>query len=123
MIAGDANLDVADGDGRPGAMRALLNDPRLQDPTPKSAGAVAASAQGGANLSHEGDPAFDTADWRDLGPTDPGNLRVDYVLPSVDWQVVDAGVFWPAPDDPLARLLGGEGASRHRLVGVDIDPS
>ncbi|MEL7106002.1 MAG: endonuclease/exonuclease/phosphatase family protein [Pseudomonadota bacterium] len=122
VIAGDANLDVADGDGRPGALRGVLTDPRLQDPMPRSPGGVAAAAQGGANTAHQGDPALDTADWRDDGPNDPGNLRVDYVLPSSDWQVVDAGVFWPAPDDPLARLLGEPGAaSRHWLVWVDID--
>ncbi|MEO1238117.1 MAG: endonuclease/exonuclease/phosphatase family protein [Pseudomonadota bacterium] len=122
VIMGDANLDVADGDGRPAALLALLDDPRLQDPRPASEGGQTAAFQSGANAAHQGDPALDTADWRDARPNDPGNLRVDYVLPSADWQVVDAGVFWPAPDDPLAGLLGEEGtATRHRLVWVDID--
>ena len=89
---------------------------------PASRGGVAAAAQGGANDAHRGDPALDTADWRDAGPNDPGNLRVEYVLPSADWQVEDAGVFWPAPGDPLAHLLGeADAATRHRLVWVDID--
>lgn len=121
IIAGDANLDPVDGDGRPGALTALLTDARLQDPAPRSAGAVeAARAQGGANARHRGDPALDTADWDDDGP---GNLRVDYVLPSSDWQIRDAGVFWPASDDPRAVLLGAPGAeaTRHGLVWVDID--
>jgi hypothetical protein len=72
-----------------------------------------------ADSTHVGNPAFDTADW----PTDgPGNLRVSYVLPSSDLPVTAAGVFWPAPDDPLATLLGQseQGAGPHRLVWVDI---
>jgi len=121
VIAGDANLDPLDGEGRTDAITALLADPRLQDPAPGSAGGVeAAFAQGGANDAHRGDPALDTADWNDDAP---GNLRVDYVLPSSDWQVVDAGVFWPARADPRAALLGAPSAevTRHRLVWVDLD--
>ncbi len=120
VIAGDANLDPIDGDGRPAALNSILSDPRLQDPQPASAGGpAAATEQKGANLDHLGDPAFDTADWRD---DVPGNLRVDYVLPSSDWNVMASGVFWPAPDDPMASLLGDEGVTtRHRLVWVDID--
>lgn len=123
VIAGDANADPNDGESRPEAIHALLGDPRLQDVHPTSPGApLAAMRDGGANLRHSGDAAQDTADWPDAEPTDPGNLRVDYVLASAHWQVIDAGVFWPAPDDPLAALLGdgGNGASRHRLVWVDV---
>ena len=73
-----------------------------------------------ANPGHRGDPALDTADWREDGG--PGNLRADYVLPSADFRILDAGVFWPAPEDPKAGLLGSErdGATRHRLVWVDL---
>ena len=121
ILLGDSNLDPLDGDGLPEAMEALLSDPRLQDPRPASAGGAAAAAeQGGVNVGHRGDPALDTADWDDDGP---GNLRVDYVLPSIDWRVVDAGVFWPAPDSPEAALLSRDGtpASRHRLVWADLE--
>lgn len=120
VIAGDANLDTVDGDGRAEALEGLLTDPRLQDPAPRSDGGVpAAGAQAGANARHRGNPALDTADWDDTGP---GNLRVDYVLPSADWVVTGTGVFWPDPDDPLAALLGDEGAAtRHRLVWVDLE--
>ncbi len=126
VLLGDLNLDPEDGDGRRQAIRALLDHPRLQDPRPTSAGGpAAAAAQGGANAGQAGDPALDTADWRDdRDGGAPGNMRVDFVLPSRRLEIVGAGVFWPAPDDPLARLVAERGRERassdHRLVWVDI---
>jgi hypothetical protein len=115
VVLGDLNLDPLDGAGHREAIAGLLAHPRLQDPRPSSAGGAEAG-QGGANGSHDGDPALDTADWGDDGP---GNLRVDYVLPSADLAVTAAGVFWPAPGEPLADAAAA--ASDHRLVWVDID--
>ncbi len=118
VILGDANLDPLDGDGRPDAIAALLADPRLQDPAPQSPeGARRAAAQGGANLGQRGDPARDTADWDDR-PDQPGNLRVDYVLPSADWTVIGAGIAWPPIPE---RMKKGRSAPRHGLVWVDLD--
>ncbi|TCP39011.1 endonuclease/exonuclease/phosphatase family protein [Rhodovulum marinum] len=118
VVLGDANLDPADGDGRSAAMAAFLADPRLTDPAPRSAGGVvAAETQGGANATQRGDPGLDTADWDDAEPGDPGNLRVDYVLPSAGLRVTGAGVLWPA-EGPLADTVAA--ASRHRLVWVDL---
>lgn len=110
ILMGISNIDPVDGDGRHAAMEALLSDMRLQDPTPKSAGGAAA-----ANTDHAGDPALDTADWSD---PEPGNLRVDYVLPDAKLLVLDAGVLWPAPGEALSETVAT--ASRHRLVWVDI---
>nr|WP_229665990.1 endonuclease/exonuclease/phosphatase family protein [Wenxinia marina] len=113
IVMGNANLDPADGDGRREAIAAVLAHPRLQDPRPASAGGAAA-----ADADHAGDPALDTADWR----PPVGNLRVAYLLPSAGWPVEGAGVFWPAPDDPQAALLGEDGlaAGPHRLAWVDL---
>lgn len=122
VVLGDLNLDPADGDGRREAIHALLAHPRLQDPQPRSEGGTAAATQGGRNDSQRGNPALDTADWRE----DIGNMRVDYVLPSAGLEVTGAGIFWPPPDDPLAALVavspdGRERASSdHRLVWVDL---
>jgi hypothetical protein len=122
VIMGDQNADPLDGDSVDAAIDQLLDSPRVRDPLPSSAGAVeAAELQGGANLTHQGNPKYDTADFND-NPA-PGNLRVDYVLPS-RWglRVRDAGVFWPARSHPLSRLTGEFPfpTSDHRLVWVDL---
>lgn len=94
VIAGNANLDPIAGAGMNEAMASFLLDPRLQDPL-------------------AGQP---NADWSERGP---GRLRVSYVLPAATWSVVDAGTFWPTPDD---NSLSGDhlSAEPHHLVWVDI---
>lgn len=104
VLLGDFNQDRRGGEGIKSAITTLLDDPRLQDPMPQSEGSAIVS----------GDP-FDTADWTD--PV-PGNLRVDYVLPSSDWRILDTGVMWPDPTTELGETAVQ--ASRHRLVWVDI---
>lgn len=121
VIAGDQNSDPLDGDSIPGAIQQLLEHPLVNIRlTPSSEGAVQQSLlQGGANLVHRSDPAFDTADFAD---TAPGNLRADYVLPRKNLQIVDAGVFWPLNTDALFRLVGTFPfpSSDHRLVWIDV---
>ena len=113
VLAGDLNNDPSDGEGLKQPLAGLQQHPFFQDPAPTSTGGDLAGVKDG----HVGPSALDTVDW-----TGPGNLRVDYVLPSTHWEVLDAGVFWPAPDTPEAALLGSDdsGASRHRLVWVDL---
>ena len=112
-ILGLANLDPADGAGRRAAMRDLLGDPRLIDPRPASAGGRAH-----ADADHAGDPGLDTADW-DAAPDGPGNLRVDYILPSrAGLSVIEAGVVWPEGGE-IAEIAAR--ASAHRLVWVDVE--
>jgi Endonuclease/Exonuclease/phosphatase family len=120
VIAGDQNSDPLDGDSIPGSIQLLIEHPLVNTKTtPESAGAVQQNAlQGGANLTHESDPRFDTADFAD---TAPGNLRADYVLPRKNMQIVGSGVFWPLNTDPLFRLVGTFPfpTSDHRAVWVD----
>jgi hypothetical protein len=115
VIAGDQNADPADGDSVDSAIDQLLRHPRVRDPRPTSAGGAEAVDQGGANLGHAGDPALDTADFADGAP---GNLRVDYVLPSKGTKVVGSGIFWPVDADPLYRLTGDYDPSRWPFTGV-----
>jgi hypothetical protein len=130
VIAGDQNADPLDGDSTAGAIDQLLDHPKIGDPGPASVGGPEAAAlQGGANDSHVGDPALDTADFADGAP---GNLRVDYVLPSKRIKVLGTGVFWPDSGDALSRLTGtfdfgqflrdgiGFPTSDHRMVWLDL---
>jgi hypothetical protein len=136
VIAGDQNSDPDDGDslrvnGEPVAAQQLIENPHINAThTPTSPGGPEATAlQGGANLTHVSDPAFDTADFSD---TAPGNLRADYVLPSRNIRIAASAVFWPLRSDPLSRLtgvfdnatwgaVGGFPTSDHRLVWADLD--
>lgn len=93
IIAGGANLDPNRGDGRRDAIAALIADSRLQDPRPTSAKA-----------------GLNTVEWETAG-----RMRVDYLLPSTDVQVLKAGVHWPPTSDQTTDL-----ASRHRMVWLDI---
>ncbi len=129
VIAGDQNADPFDGDSVDNAINQLLDNPNINTSiTPASEGGVDASIrQGDINNNHQGDPKFDTADFND---NSPGNLRVDYVLPSENLEITDAGVFWPEEGEPLFDLVGnfdpnvpptGFPSSDHRLVYVDVD--
>jgi 3-phytase len=123
VIAGDQNSDPLDGDSIPGSAQLLLEHPLVNARNaPTSLGAVQQSAlQGGANLTHQSDPAFDTADF---GDSAPGNLRADYVLPRKNMQIQDSAVFWPLNTDPLFGLVGVSPfpSSDHRLVWIDVSP-
>jgi endonuclease/exonuclease/phosphatase family metal-dependent hydrolase len=115
VIAGDLNADPADGDGVPGTIAELLENPRVaRIATPRSEGALeSALADGGANLKHRSAHQHDTGNF---GPK-VGNLRVDYVLPSVGLKVLNKGVFWPKQGELGSEWLD---ASDHRMVWVDL---
>jgi 3-phytase len=121
VILGDLNADPHDGGSYQQAIGQLLQHPRVDARViPRSVGAEAAARdQGGANATHRGPHAEDTADFNDRAV---GNLRADYVLPSRGLEVAGSGVFWPAPVNPLARLVAMDPAatSDHRLVYVDL---
>jgi hypothetical protein len=101
VLAGTFNVDPDRGEGRRAALRALLSHPSLSDPVPRRPG-------GGT----------ETADWAEPAP---GDLRVDYILPSAGFEVTAAGVLWPE-DAPLMGIDATEAAaaSDHRLVWVDL---
>ena len=129
VIVGDQNADPFDGDSTNNAILQLLDNPLVNTSvTPGSLGGADASDRtNDFNDTHIGNPAFDTGDFNDAGP---GNLRVDYVLPSDNIAIEDAGVFWTTDEDPLFRLIGdfdpallpiGYPSSDHRLVYVDAN--
>lgn len=110
VVLGDLNADpwsgesLSDESGKR-AIWQLLDHPRVQDPRP--------AGEGGRHVEREyaGPPEGRTNEWG----------RLDYVLPSADLELASAGIFWPASDDPLARLVDGDtAASDHHLVWVDL---
>jgi endonuclease/exonuclease/phosphatase family metal-dependent hydrolase len=116
VVMGDLNADPTDGDGYPGAIAQLLNSPLINTSvTPSSEGGRLA----GSSPGQQGRPEYHTSSF-------PGGsrYRLDYVLPSLGLKILGSAVFWPAPQDPLRRLVG-EGdpvvSSDHRLVWVDLD--
>ena len=129
VIMGDQNADPFDGDSFNSAIWQLLDNSRVNtgvtSTIPASLGGMQQVADGGNNVNQKGNPAFDTADFGDAG-NNPGNLRVDYVLPSADLPINDAAVFWPLTTDPLYRLVGDRQTaentptSDHSLVWADI---
>jgi len=84
VVLGDLNADPARGDGIGTALRALLADPRL---------IVPAQLQG------------PTAYWESLPP-----MRVDYILPSADLDILDGGT----------AAAVDEAATAHRLIWLDV---
>lgn len=102
VLLGDANLDPYGGDGQRQAIRQLLLHPRLQDPLPKTPW---------------GDQA--TALWK----SDPGPLRVDYVLPSTELAVAASGLTGTGDGSGLGARLAEAGLHSpiHRLVWVDVE--
>lgn len=86
VVLGTFNVDPVRGLGMRDALTALLDNPRLQNP-------------------------FDDTPTADFPEPQPGDLLIDYLLPSVDWQVIDHGMI----NDPAA--------SRHSLLWADIAPA
>ncbi|MBD8527799.1 endonuclease/exonuclease/phosphatase family protein [Pseudomarimonas arenosa] len=113
IVMGDLNNDPGDGSGYSAAIEALLQHPRTaRFDAPQSLG-----GEESARLSRlkPGDtPArTHTASFGSLA----GNLRVDFVIPSAEFTVLNAGVFWPTTAEPEHQWLS---ATDHRMVWVDL---
>ncbi|SDD18660.1 endonuclease/exonuclease/phosphatase family protein [Aquimonas voraii] len=115
VIVGDLNADPVEGDSLPGAIQGLLEHPRVQaKPAPRSEGSFEAAQPGqGQESAQRGDPNTETAQFSPRR----GTMRVDYVLPSRGFKVLDAGVFWPKRGEPGSDWVT---ASDHRMVWVDL---
>ena len=85
-IIGTLNLDPDRGQGRREVIRDLLSDPRLTDP--------------------QGLRGTATVNWPAPGP---GEMRVDYILPSSDLRILGAKVMATNPE-----------VSRHNPIWIDL---
>lgn len=112
VIMGDLNADPLDGDSYPGAISQLLDCERIQKVC--ALGSKVPASKGGKahnrSENDKGDPAFDTSFF---------GKRIDYVLPSKEFQVLDSGVLWPVKGEPLYEQIKDKRASDHLMVWVD----
>ncbi|WP_299014320.1 endonuclease/exonuclease/phosphatase family protein [uncultured Photobacterium sp.] len=120
IVLGDLNADMSDGDGMKPAIRKLLLHPKINRRV--SAGPMAPKSLGGRFHIPWQKRQGRATEWTHIS-----GLRLDYVLPSVNLNVKQSGVFWPDKKDPLRYLITDDkGRSRpqagsdHRLVWVDI---
>lgn len=108
VILGDLNAEPVKDPAPYGrtAVSQILDLECVQDPLPRSAGAASGKTPG--------PPRYPERRTSNFG-------RIDYVLPSVGLDILDAGVFWPKPSQSLSALVTGDrAASDHRLVWVDV---
>ncbi|GIU40389.1 endonuclease/exonuclease/phosphatase family protein [Shewanella colwelliana] len=120
IIAGDFNADPVDGDSYQYAIRQLLNHSRVSQEV--AVGNYIPQSKGAAEYQTDKPYVGNPGDWTQLYP-----LRLDYVLPSNNLDVVDSGVYWEEKDSPQRYLFENEAgeqgksvSSDHRLVWVDI---
>jgi hypothetical protein len=108
VILGDLNASMEEGDARREGIADLLGHDKVRR------GLLPTSDGGRANRADSSFSPAHTAAW---------GMRADYVIPSkAGWRVIDAGVFWPPPADPLHRLVESRSASSdHRLVWMDLE--
>ncbi len=122
FIAGDFNADPVDGDSWGLSIKQLLQHGLVN--TAVTNGTKTPSSAGGAEFSGRGAGIRlgDSSHW-----TQTSSLRLDYVIPSSDLEVVGSGVYWEPKSSLHAYLVevpnGEEGkgiSSDHRLVWVDV---
>ena len=114
VVMGDLNADPVQGDAVGGAIEQLFDSDRINPAVtygrmiPASEGALGARQRDG----FDGEKRHNTSMF---------GMRIDYVLPSSDLEVISSGVFWPPASDSLKHALIKDGAaSDHMLVWVDV---
>ncbi|MCW8331188.1 endonuclease/exonuclease/phosphatase family protein [Photobacterium sp. SDRW27] len=120
VVMGDLNADMTDGDGMKSAIRNLLLHPKINRSA--SAGRMTPKSFGGRFHLPWQQRQGRATEWTHIS-----GLRLDYVLPSANLDILQTGVFWPDKKDPLRSLITDEkgrcrpqAGSDHRLVWVDI---
>lgn len=115
VVVGDMNADPHEGNSLEGAMKQLLEHPRInpqvREIIPSSQGSIETAPLHPARSSSQAHLAHHTASW---------GLRVDYILPSQKLAIHDGAVFWPESTHPLYYLVERDISSDHRLVWVEM---
>ncbi|PSW74901.1 endonuclease/exonuclease/phosphatase family protein [Photobacterium sp. GB-50] len=121
IVMGDLNADLDDGDGFKDAIKHLLKLDKIN--TRVSSGKQTPKSEGARHYYPWQKRTGRKNEWTHLA-----GLRLDYVLPSRNLDVIKTGVFWPDKHDLLRELIldckGREkpsAGSDHRMVWVDIN--
>jgi len=104
VILGDMNADPKRGDTYKNPIMQVLKHPRVNE-------SVALGDEVPFHLSESGDTLHTTAVF---------DMRIDYVLPSDGFKVLNSGVYWPKEGHKNSALTQGKQGSDHRMVWVDI---
>ncbi len=112
VVMGDLNADPIDGDSYPGAITQLLESPLVHATVARDS--LIPKSKGGKvydrSKKDKGNPAYDTSFF---------GKRIDYVLPSKQFNITKSGVFWPAEGESLYEQVRDKKASDHLLVWVE----
>jgi len=104
VILGDMNADPERGDTYKNPIMQMLEHPQV-------------SKKGARG---EMVPTHVSKEQDTLTTTSVFDMRIDYVLPSDDFEVKESGVFWPKEGEPNHKLTKGDEGSDHRMVWMDI---
>ncbi|WP_019616941.1 endonuclease/exonuclease/phosphatase family protein [Psychromonas ossibalaenae] len=126
VVMGDLNADPESGDGFLDSIQNLINHERVN--VQATDGVYAPNSFGSTECVADGDCDYSTYPDR---ITSTFGLRVDHAIPSVDLNIIDSGVFWPATfeenrllmnDDRVGKYGNGKDiSSDHRLVWIDAE--
>lgn len=103
VIMGDMNADPERGDTYQNPIMQFLDHPRVNE-------SAAWGNRVPFHVSKSGDTLHTTAVF---------DMRIDYVLPSDEFEVKASRVYWPKEGQDNHRLTKGKQGSDHRLVWVD----
>ena len=134
MIAGDQNADPFDGDSADDAiLTSCCDHPRINASSPPDSRGRPPRRrllQGGANLTHEGDPPRSTPRTSRTEGRRATCASTSCCRRRGRGRSLGSGIFWPVDADPLYRLTGdydptrwpftGVPTSDHRQVWVDL---
>ncbi|MBW2522711.1 MAG: endonuclease/exonuclease/phosphatase family protein [Deltaproteobacteria bacterium] len=111
VLVGDLNADPDDGDSLPGAIRQLLDHPRLVPYQPEGAGTGGNNPQRNTNVS-------DCPSTTPIDPTASFQLQLDYLMPSATiGEPLDGGVFFPAESADFDLACRG---SDHMMLWAEL---
>ncbi|PWJ42148.1 endonuclease/exonuclease/phosphatase family protein [Sediminitomix flava] len=117
IVFGDMNADPIDGDSFNSAIHQLTKHSEINNEAsegkfvPQRTEVDSISYALAKKYKKKGDVKFQTSEF---------GLRIDYVLPSNNFEVKGSGIFWPSASDSLGYLMERDASSDHRMVWMEL---